>query len=410
MKLTLPRIRLYSIILSLVIVSFFGGVWVGRKDIKIEREGFRPKVVLDRAIPQNHTDTDFSLFWDVWDRLSKSYFDKSKLDSSKMVYGAIRGMVAAVGDPYTVFLPPEDQKRTQEDLGGKFEGVGIQIGFKGSQLAVIAPLDGSPAAKADIKAGDFIVGIKDKNKNIDRGTVGISLPDAVDVIRGAAGTPVTLILTRDGKDKPFDIEVVRAKIDVPSVILAFEGKNKEVANLKLLKFGDQTDNEWNNAVLKIKSQKSKGMILDLRNNPGGYLNGAVNIASEFLNKGAVVIQEDGNGGRRTLSVTGKARLADIPLVILVNKGSASASEIVSGALKDYGRAKIVGDTTFGKGTVQESEEVGSSGLHITIAKWLTPKGTWINGTGLEPDDKIEDKADTPEDEQLREALKLLGSS
>ena len=407
MRLTLPQIRFYSLLLSGLLVAFFAGWWIGQKNISIEKDGNTPKITINRSVPKNHENVNFTLFWEIWDRMEHSYFDKTKLDSSKMVYGAIKGMVAAVGDPYTVFLPPEEQKRTQEDLGGQFEGVGIQIGFKGSQLAVIAPLEGSPASKVDIKAGDFIVGIKDKKKNIERGTLGMSLPEAVEIIRGPAGSPVALVLTRGGKVEPFEVEVTREKIDVPSVVLTYEGKNKEIAYLKLLKFGDQTDNEWNNAISKIKSQKAKALILDLRNNPGGYLNGAVSVTSEFVNKGTAVIQEDGNGVKHELVVTGKSRLPDIPLVVLVNKGSASASEIVSGALKDYGRAKIVGDTTFGKGTVQESQEIGTAGLHITTAGWLTPKGTWINGNGLEPDVKIEDKPDTDEDEQLQEAVKLL---
>lgn len=410
MQLTLPRIRLFFIVLSIATLTFFAGLWLGKHDLAVV-VGKTPQVHIDRDIPKGEN-VDFSLFWDVWDRLQNNYFDKSKLDKKNMVYGAIKGMVASVGDPYTVFLPPEEQKRTKEDLGGEFEGIGIQIGFKGSQLAVIAPLEGSPAIKANVKAGDFIVGIKDKAKNIEKGTVGMSLPDAVNVIRGQAGTEVTLVLTRAGVDQPFDVTVMREKINVPSVILTFTGKDNKIVLLKLLKFGEQTNGEWDNAISKIKSQSAsggvKGMILDVRNNPGGFLTGAVDVSSEFLKAGSVAVaQDDGKGDKKELRVSGKPRLPTIPLVVLVNKGSASASEIVAGALKDNNRAKIVGDKTFGKGTIQESVDLDSSGLHITTARWLTPNGTWVNGEGLAPNVEIADDPKTDKDEQLEKAVELL---
>lgn len=407
MKVSFSSVRLFALILSFCVVSFFGGWWFGHQEIIITRQKIVPQIVISRVTPQNQQDVDFTLFWNVWDRLENSYYDKTKLNSKEMVYGAIKGMVAALGDPYTVFLPPTEQKRTQEDLGGQFEGVGIQIGFKGTQLAVIAPLDGSPAQKAGIKASDFIVGIKDKEKNVDTGTIGMSLPDAVDAIRGKAGTSVVLLLTREGTDKPFEKTLTREKIDVPSVVLTFEGPDKNIAHLRLLRFGDQTDGEWDKAIKKIKDQKVKGIILDLRNNPGGYLNGAVTIASDFMSKGVVVMEDNGKGARKELPVSGNPKLADIPLVVLVNKGSASASEIVAGALKDSARAKIVGDTTFGKGTIQESQEISKAGLHITVAKWLTPNGTWVNGTGLEPDIKITQDANSEKDDQLEKAVEMI---
>jgi carboxyl-terminal processing protease len=270
-------------------------------------------------------------------------------------------------------------------------------------------LQGSPAEKAGVKAGDYIVGIKDKAKNIERGTVGISLFDAVDLIRGQAGTNVTLILTRKDADAPIEAEMTRAKIDVPSVILTFEGKDKNIAHLRLLKFGDQTNSEWDKAIEEVRSKAAKAMVLDVRNNPGGYLNGAIFIASEFLPKGVVVLQQDAKGNKTELGVTGRSRLPNLPVVVLVNGGSASASEILAGALKDNGRAKIYGETTFGKGTIQEAQEINNaSGLHVTIAKWLTPKGTWVNDGGLKPDTEVKDNPETPEvDEQLQEALKAL---
>lgn len=411
MKLTLPKIRLYSIVFSIAIFSLGVGWWLGHRDFEIKKQGLIPQVIVNRTLPENRKDVNFSLFWEVWDRLEGAYFDKSKLEKDKMVYGAISGMVSAIGDPYTVFLPPDEQKRSKADLSGEFEGVGIQIGFKGTQLAVIAPLEGSPAQKAGIQAGDYIVGIKDPQKNIDISTSGISLIYAVDTIRGKAGTKVQLILTRSGAEKPIEVEIERKKIEVPSVVLSFVGDpsagSGRVAHLKLLKFGEQTNSEWEKAIVQIKAEKPKAVILDMRNNPGGFLNGAVFIASEFLDHGIVVIRENGAGQKHELPVVGKSRLTNLSLVVLVNKGSASASEIVAGALKDYGRAKIVGEKTFGKGTIQESLDLDSSGLHVTTEKWLTPKGTWVHGTGLIPDVEVVDNVETEEDEQLLKALELL---
>lgn len=375
--------------------------------------GFKAKVdkvkniQIVRELPPDKHDIDFSLFWKVWDILEAQYFDKAKINRTEMVYGAIEGLVSALKDPYTVFLAPKENKVVREDLSGSFEGIGIQIGFRGSQLAVIAPLPGSPAEKIGIKAGDFIIGIKDETKGIDRGTVGMSLPEAVEAIRGKAGSKVTLLLTREGEDAPLAKEVVRQKLNVPSVIVALEG---QVAHIKLLKFNGDTLGEWNKELGKILGKNSiSGVVLDLRNNPGGYMEGAVDIASEFLPAGTLVILEERAGVARKEYRTQKTgRLIKTPLVVLVNEGSASAAEILAGALRDFGRAKLVGEKTFGKGSIQEPLELeGGSGLHITVAKWLTPNGIWVNGEGLEPDVKIKDDEKTNQDEQLQEALKFL---
>lgn len=404
MKFTLPQIRKFAIIASFVILAFVSGWVASDRGFSIKNGQITSKLNISRDVPPDQK-VDFSLFWQVWDKLESDYFDRSKINEQEMVLGAIKGMVGSLKDPYTVFLPPEEQKRTQEDLTGHFEGVGIEIGFRGTRLVVQTPLEGSPAQKAGVKAGDFIVGIKDKKKEIDTSTVGMNLVDAVGAIRGAAGTKVTLIVTREGEDKPLEIEIERAKIDVPTVKLTFRD---QLAVLRLIRFGGNTNGEWKKAIREIKSKDAAGVVLDLRNNPGGYLAGAVEIASEFLSRGMVVVREDGSGNKEEFAVTGQPSLPNIKLVVLVNGGSASASEIVAGALKDWGRAKVVGQKTFGKGTIQEARPVGAgSGLHITTAKWLTPKGTWVNEVGLEPDVEIEDKADTEVDEQLEKAIELL---
>lgn len=404
-----PAVR-KTILVSLSIgIIFSAGYFLGFNGFRLDSASF-PNIKISREIPKNREDVDFSLFWRVWDTLETSYYDQSKIDTSKMVYGAISGLVASLGDPYTAFLPPEENKVVEEDLSGSFEGVGIQIGFKGKNLAVIAPLPDSPAMKVGIKAGDFIVGIKDEAKKIDTGTAGITLTEAVKIIRGKAGTKITLLLLRDSSNEPIKVEVERAKLDVPSVVVDFVGENKNIAHIKLLKFGADTDGEWNNAVTQITNYQPQitGVILDLRNNPGGYLQGSVDIAGEFLNKGSVVVIEDRGVTKNDFKTDRLGSFTNKKVVILINGGSASASEILAGALSETKGYKLIGETTFGKGTIQEplQLEKGSS-LHITTAKWLTPKGVWVNEKGLTPDIKIEDNSETTVDEQLQEAVKQL---
>jgi carboxyl-terminal processing protease len=408
--MSFARLRRAIIILFLIILTFSGGYFLGRKGFMISLSK-GTKVTISRQTPPEKN-LDFSLFWRVWDTLHSNYFDKTKLIESEMVYGAIRGMVSAIGDPYTVFLPPKENKVVQEDLRGSFEGVGIQIGFRGNQLAVIAPLPDSPAEEAGVEAGDFIVGIKDELKKIDRGTVGITLPEAVQAIRGAAGTKVTLTLLRNGQDEPIVVDIVRASLDIPSLILSYEGKDQTIAYVKLLKFSGESKKEWDKAVKEILMRpKVKGIVLDLRNNPGGYLQAAVDIASEFLKNGEIVVVEENSKGRRNeFRVERIGRFLNTPVVVMINKGSASASEILAGALRDVGKVTLVGETSFGKGTIQEPIQIeNGAGLHITTARWLTPSGFWVNEKGLEPDVKIEDNPETPEDEQLLKAIELISN-
>ena len=290
--------------------------------------------------------------------------------------------------------------------------MGIQIGFKGNQLAVISPLPSSPAERVDIKAGDFIIGIRDELKALDRGTVGITLPEAVQAIRGPANTKVTFILLRQGNDQPFEVQVTREKINIPSIVLGYINTNKYIAHLKILKFSGETINEWGETVIALlKNSELKGVVIDVRNNPGGILDDAVELASDFLNVGdVVVIEEDGSDQRSETRVEKLGRLKNLKLVVLINQGSASASEILAGTLRDNKNVKLVGETSFGKGTIREAQQInGDSGLHITTARWLTPKGLWVNDGGLKPDIEIEDNEETEQDEQLDKAIELLNS-
>ncbi|MEK7550351.1 MAG: S41 family peptidase [Patescibacteria group bacterium] len=409
LKFNLVKIRKVILGVSLFAVIFSGGYWFGVNGYKVSVEKAL-KVKIDRTTPPDKN-ADFSLFWRVWDTLGVKYFDKTKLVPSEMVYGAIQGMVAALGDPYTVFLKPSENKIVREDLNGSFEGVGIQIGFKVARLVVIAPLADSPAEKAGVKAGDYIIHIKDEAKEIDTGTSGIGLPDAVAAIRGKTGTKVTLTLAREGSEEPIIVEITRAKLDIPSVVLKFEDN---VAILKVNKFAAETSDEWNKAVKEIndKCQMTNvkcGIVIDLRNNPGGYLQASVDLASDFIEIGkTVVVEERSDGTRNEFKVERLGRLMKYKVVVLVNDGSASASEILAGALRDQKGIKLVGVKTFGKGTIQEPIEInGGSGIHITTARWLTPNSIWVNEKGLEPDVKVDGDEKTETDEQLEEALKLF---
>jgi carboxyl-terminal processing protease len=287
--------------------------------------------------------------------------------------------------------------------------VGIELGYIENSLGVVSPIANSPAEKAGVRAGDLIFNIKDEKKNVDIDTLKMSLPTAVSYIRGEKGTPVILNMYREGAPKPFDVTIVRDEIVVPSVELKFiEKDGKKIAHLELHKFGGRTDREWTAKIAEIVAAKPSGVVLDLRNNPGGYLDGAVFVSSEFLTSG-VVVKQEGRKSTETYSVDRKGSLTSIPLVVLVNKGSASASEITAGALQDNKRAQIIGDQSFGKGTVQEVQDLADgSSLHVTVAKWVLPSGRWIGKEGITPDVKIEDNFETKDvDEQLDKAVQTV---
>ncbi len=387
---------------------FGTGYFLGIRNFYINLYGY-PSVNIERQVPEKHKELDFNLFWLVWDKLQTKYYDQDKLIPAKMVYGAIRGMVSSIDDPYTVFLPPTENKIVQDDLKGSFDGVGIQLGYRNDWLTVIAPVKDSPAEKKGVKAGDVVFSIIDPVKNIKiENTQGITIQEAVSAIRGPKGTAVTLTIVREGTDKPFDVELVRDTLDIPSVSLEFVGEDSKTAHLIVAKFSEETKTEWDTAVLNLLTRDFNGIILDLRNNPGGYMTSAVDLGTDFMNIGDVVVIEQSGNGKREYKIENMGRLKNRKVVILVNEGSASASEILAGAMRDNNGTKLIGKKTFGKGTIQEPEELdGGVGLHITIAKWLTPDGYWVNEKGLIPDIEIEDDVNTDNDEQLDAAIKEL---
>jgi len=415
MRLTLKQIRIFILGVSLLVLV--GGVSyrLGQNQAFSNFGHSSSEVKLERKVPASKEGLDFNLFWEVWDKLETNFLGRKEIDRKKMVYGAVSGMVASLDDPYTVFLPPEENKETKDDLRGDFEGVGIQIGYdKEKRLVVVAPLSGTPAEAAGLKAGDLILKIVDEAQKVDRETMSISLPEAVKLIRGPKGSSVKLTILRGEEGKPFEVSLKRSTIVIKSVEVKFEeSNNKEVAVLKLSRFGERTYDEWEEAVDEIKVEQAKaknfaGVILDLRNNPGGFLQGAVFISSEFLPSGIVVQQDRGVNGKEVHSVNRQGKLLKEPLVVLVNGGSASASEIVAGALQETKRAKVVGEKSFGKGTVQEAEDLaGGAGLHITVARWLLPSGQSIDQEGVKPDLEVKADQDETKDLPLEKAIELL---
>lgn len=366
-------------------------------------------VPLSESVVTGKSDTvvkvDFALFWRVWDLLKQKYVDTDSLDAKKLMYGAIKGMLAATGDPYTTFLDPEETQEFGEDISGSFEGIGAELGIKQGILTVVAPLSGTPAEKAGLRAADKIIRIDGKI------TADMGIDDAVKLIRGKKGTTVTLTILRGGENEARDITVERGVINVKSVQLSFTDDN--IANLKVTRFGDDTSREFAQAIRSLKSRNAKGIILDLRNNPGGYLDSAVDMAGRMLPQGKVVVMEESRGGEREeLQASGADMASSIETVVLINEGSASASEILAGALKENrGNVTLVGKKSFGKGSVQELVELPQgTAAKFTVARWLTPNGNQINEQGINPDIEISlsnEDYENDRDPQLDKALEVL---
>ncbi len=337
--------------------------------------------LIDNSKQEN---VDFSLFWKVYNDLNAKYVDKGKVDAKKILYGAISGMVNSVGDPYTVFFEPITSKKFQEEIAGSFGGVGIEIGKRNNILTVIAPLKDTPAFKAGIKAGDKILKIDSKT------TADMAIEEAVNLIRGKTGTKVTLTIQTETKPTR-DIGLIRENIKVPTVDwkLIDQG-GKKIAYMQIYSFNQTVDSEFKKTSEEILKSDANGLIIDLRNNPGGLLDSAINLAGWFLDKSQVVVSEvfrDGTGNE--FKSDGNSLLKKYPTVILMNGGSASASEILAGALHDNRKIKIVGEKSFGKGSVQELQNYDDgSSLKVTIAKWLTPAGISISEKGIDADVKI----------------------
>lgn len=347
---------------------------------------------------------DFAPFWKSWNIVKEKYASDNGLDEQKMVWGAIQGMVGSLDDPYTVFMPPAEKTMFESEVKGNFEGVGMEIGMRKSVLIVIAPLKGTPAFRAGVLSGDKILKIDEKE------TTDLTVDEAVRLIRGKGGTKVKLTVFREGEENTREFELVRETINIP--IIDAEARQDKIFVIKLYNFSEKSPQAFRSALRQMIDSGSEKLILDLRSNPGGYLEASVDIASWFLAMGKTVVKEHFNDGRETIYRSkGYDIFNKLPFVILINQGSASASEILAGALREHGIAKLVGEKTFGKGSVQELVNVtDKTALKITIARWLTPNGISISKEGLKPDYEVKiakEDIDAGRDPQMEKAIELL---
>ncbi len=347
---------------------------------------------------------DFGTFWQTWDVINKNYLRASNIKTQDEVYGAVSGLVGSLGDPYSIFFSPKENEKFQEDVKGNFGGIGVEIGMKKSQLVVVAPLKDTPGSRAGLKPGDLILKINATS------TDGMAVDEAVNLIRGPKGTDVTLGIFREGWDKPKDFKITRATITVPTLDLTMKDGN--IADIQLYEFNANADYLFRNAANKALSQGAKGIILDLRNNPGGYLDVAVDLGGWFFEpKTLVVKEEDKTGSGESLYAQGNGALKNMPVVVLINGGSASASEILAGALRDNRNVKLIGEKSFGKGTVQQLIPLrDGSTVKLTIAHWVLPSGKILDNGGLVPDIEVkisDDDIKNKKDPQLDKALEVI---
>lgn len=345
---------------------------------------------------------DFSIFWEAWRRLESTYIDKSQIDYKKMVYGATEGMVKAVGDPYTTYFTPSQTESFNEELNGQYEGVGMVVGIKDEQLTIVSPFKNTPAEEAGLKSGDKIVKIGDIF------TQDITIEEAVKIIKGKPGTFVKLLIERSDWSEAKEFSLKRATIKIPTLELT--KKNGGIAVIKIYQFNRILPSEFKTAAQDIINLGDKKIIIDLRDNPGGYLEVSQEIAGWFLERDQLVVtqsQVQGEEKKEYLS-QGPSAFVNYPVVVLINEGSASASEILAGALRDNRQIKLVGAKSFGKGSVQEQIDLSDkSSLKVTIAKWFTPNGTSLDKNGLDPDFVVPSNATSSLDAQMDKALEIL---
>lgn len=403
-----PRQQHLLFLFLAIVLSFGAGFGLGQgKDVPSVRSAETQTTGPDGAPKDLSKDVDFSLFWEVWSRV-KSHYVKQPVVDKDLFQGALEGMVASLGDPYSVYFKPSLAEEFSKDLAGTFEGIGAEIGIKNDIVTIIAPLPETPASKAGLRAGDKILSIDDQS------TAGMAVDEAVNLIRGKGGTTVSLSLLRSDLKEPLNVDIVRSAIIVKSV--RWETKKTKdgstVGWIQIRQFNDETASLFHRGVRELLKESPKGMIIDLRNDPGGYLDAAVDVAGAWM-QGTVVIERKYDGSENAVATNRTPTLKGMPTVVLVNQGSASGSEILAGALQDEGAATLVGMKTFGKGSVQDYQQLADgSALKITIAEWLTPKKRSINKEGISPDvevDLTDEDANADKDPQLDQALELIQS-
>lgn len=359
-------------LLLLTATSFGAGVIFSNPDF------LKPGVV--RAADQP---AEFEVFWQVWNIVQNHFVDRAALDPTNLTYGAINGLITALGDEgHTRFLTPKEVTDQQTNISGKFSGIGAHVGVENGLPVIVAPFDGSPAAKAGVRAGDIIIEVDGEDVTT------LPLNEVVARIRGEEGTEVTIALFRPDTNQSLEVKIVRAEINIPAALWAMAPGTK-VAVIRLTQFSTNLNDELIKAINEAKAAGATQFVLDVRNNPGGLLEQAVKVTSQFLKDGNVLLQEDAQGNRETFPVKSGGLAPDIPMVVLINRGSASAAEIFAGAIQDHQRGTIMGETTFGTGTVLQPFQLDDgSGLLLGTSQWLTPNGRLIRKQGIEPDMEV----------------------
>ena len=419
-KFIFRPITSFAILVAIVFVFLIGFI-SGRapliKDSTVKEPGEVENIKKDELPDFLSENVDFQQFWKVWEYVRNNYV-KDDVPDTQLFYGALAGVVGSLKDPYSVFLNPEISEKFEQELSGSFEGIGAEIGIKDDRLTIIAPLVGTPADKAGLRPGDKVLAVDDYD------TAGIAIDYAVSIIRGEKGTEVVLTVFSEGATETRDVPIIRGTIEIDSVVFSrkdsngksegeegFVMKEGNIAHVELRYFNENTLPDWNKTVQSILTSNPKGVILDLRNNPGGFLNTAIEVAGEWVNGNPVVLERLRDGTQKAYKANRQPLLEGIPTVVLVNRGSASGSEIVAGALQDYQVATIIGETTFGKGSVQDLRKFSDgSSVKLTIAEWLTPLGRNINKEGIKPDIEIErtlEDYENDRDPQLDKAIQIL---
>ncbi len=395
----------YYVLIIAVIIAFMAGMVIGQRsdgDTQQMPTGSGSVSGVGETPTYLSEDVDVDLLWEAWDVITEHYVDQP-VSETELLYGALAGLVGSLQDPHSMLLTPDVNEEFLQELNGSFFGIGAEIAIKNNQLQVVAPLPDTPAFNAGLRAKDYILQIDELD------TQGISIDQAVANIRGPKGTTVVLTVYREGWDEAREISIVRDEIRIESV--SWEMREEQIAYIELRYFNADTDRAFKNIAQEIVAADPDQIILDLRNNPGGFLNVAVEIASLFIEDGVIVTEESYDGSTTVHEAKGRAILAEYPVIVLINEGSASASEILAGALKDYDLAQVIGMQSFGKGSVQTLFDLSDgSSIKLTIAKWLTPSGTAIEGEGITPDivvDLTEEDWDADRDPQLEKAFEVI---
>ena len=367
------------VLISLAILLLTSGAFVAGTVVGNVYSLFGPKVV--RAADQP---AEFDVFWQVWDLAQQHFIDRDALDSTRLTYGAVNGLIAALGDEgHTRFLTPEEVERQRTDISGSFFGIGARVGVEDGLPVIVAPIDGSPAEAAGLKSGDIIIEVDGQD------VTAFPLNDVVDLIRGEEGSEVVLTIFRPDSNESLEISIIRGEIKIEAATWSMV-PGTDVAVLRLSQFSANLNDDVIEAVEAAEAAGAKSLILDIRNNPGGLLDQAISVTSQFLKDGDVLLQEDAQGNRESFPVKPDGVAIDIPIVVLINRGSASSAEIFAGAIQDHERGQVIGETTFGTGTVLRPFDLeDGSALLLGTSQWLTPAGRLIRKHGIEPDIEVD---------------------